>query len=199
VLLEGERIAALVVGGGRVAERKARALLASGASVRVVAPTITAGLRELAGQTERLTLIARAYTPGDVDDALLVIAATDDAGVNRCVARDAREGGARLVNVADDPEAGNVVTVATHRAGELVIGVSAGGVPAAAARIRDRLAARFDERYATAVEALAGLRRTLLARGDREGGRRALDALVTDRFCDTVEQGTFADEVARWR
>jgi precorrin-2 dehydrogenase/sirohydrochlorin ferrochelatase len=198
VLLEGARIAALIVGGGRVAERKARALLAAGASVRVVAPTITPGLRELAAQTERLTLIARDYAPGDVGDALLVIAATDDAEVNRCVARDGREGGARLVNVADDPEAGNCVTVATHRAGELVIGISAGGVPAAAARIRDRLAAHFDERYAAAVETLAGLRRTMLARGDRAGWRRALDALVTESFCDTVENGTFADEVARW-
>jgi len=197
LVLDGEQIAALIVGGGRVAERKARSLLASGASVRVVAPTCTAELRALAAREERLSLVERAYVSGDVGDALLVISATDDTDVNRCVARDAHALG-RLVNVADDPTAGNCITVASHRSGDLLIAVSAGGVPAAAARIRDCLAERFDERYAMAVGALAHLRRTLLARGERETWHHALDALVPEHFCDSVERGAFADEVARW-
>jgi len=197
LVLDGKQIAALIVGGGRVAERKARSLLASGASVRVVAPACTAALHALAASEERLTLVERGYVSGDVGDALLVIAATDDADVNQCVARDAHALG-RLVNVADDPAAGNCMTVASHRSGDLLIAVSAGGVPAAAARIRDCLAERFDERYAAAVGALQGLRRTLLARGEREAWRRALDALVPEHFCDAVERGAFPDEVARW-
>jgi precorrin-2 dehydrogenase/sirohydrochlorin ferrochelatase len=198
LLLEGTRIHALVVGGGRVAERKVRALVASGAMVRVVSPAFTDGLHELAASTDRLTLLERAYERGDVGDALLVIAATNDAALNQCVARDAHHA-VRLVNVADDPDAGNCVTVAAHHAGDLVIAVSAGGVPSAAARIRDRLAERIDARYAAAVGALAHLRGTLLSRGERDAWRRAVDALVTDRFCDEVERGTFADEVSRWQ
>lgn len=198
LVLEGTRIDALVVGGGRVAERKVRALVASGARVRVVAPAFTDGLHALAASADRLTLVARAYEHGDVGDALLVIAATNDTALNQCVARDAHHA-VRLVNVADDPDTGNCVTVATHHAGDLVIAVSAGGVPSAAARIRDCLAQSIDSRYAEAVDALARLRRTLLARGEREAWRRAVDALVTDRFCDEVERGTFADEVSRWQ
>lgn len=198
LLLDGARLHALVVGGGRVAERKARALLAAGAEVRVVAPVCSPGLHDAAATDARLTLVPRRYASDDIGDALLVVAATDDAELNRHVAYDAHAVH-RLVNVADDPDAGNCVTVASHRAGDLVIGVSAGGVPSAAARIRDCLATRFDARYAAAVDALARLRRTLLARGERESWRRAVDALVPEHFCEAVEQGTFADEVARWQ
>lgn len=198
LVVEGTRLHALVIGGGRVAERKARALLASGADVRVIAPVCTPELYDLATSDAHLTLVSRGYASGDVGDALLVIAATDDAELNARVARDAHAMH-RLVNVADDPDAGNCVTVASHRAGDLVIGVSAGGVPTAAARIRDCLAERFDARYAAAVDALARLRRALLGRGDRESWHRAVETLVPEHFCDMVEQGTFADEVARWQ
>ena len=61
LLLEGSRIGALVVGGGRVAHRKAMALLESGAAVRVIAPEITSPLREAAVHWPRLVLVERAY------------------------------------------------------------------------------------------------------------------------------------------
>lgn len=198
LVLDGAQLHALVVGGGRVAERKVRALLASGAEVRVIAPVCTPGLHDAAARDARLTLVSRGYASDDMGDALLVVAATDDAELNGRIASDARALH-RLVNVVNDPDAGNCVTVAMHRAGDLVIGVSAGGVPSAAARIRDCLASRFDARYATAVDALARLRRTLLARGDREAWQRAADTLVPEHFCEAVEQGTFTDEVARWQ
>jgi precorrin-2 dehydrogenase/sirohydrochlorin ferrochelatase len=119
--------------------------------------------------------------------------------VNALVAADARRAG-RLVNVADDPAAGNCVTVAAHRSGPLVIGVTA-GVPTAAAYIRDAIAERFDGRYADALSALAALRARLLAAGDRDAWRRAVDALVDDDFCSRVEAAPerFAQEVAAWR
>ncbi len=91
------------------------------------------------------------------------------------------------------------MTVATHRAGELVIAVFAGGVPAVARRIRDAIGERFDARYAGAVEALGALRRRLLATGEREAWRRALRTLVAEDFCDRVEQGTIPADAASWR
>jgi siroheme synthase, N-terminal domain len=198
VVLDGEAIAALVVGGGRVAARKVRALLGAGAHVRVVAPTVRESLRELARATSRCTLIERGYQSGDLADATLVFAATDKPEVNAGVARDARQSGI-LVNVADDGSLGDFVTPAAHERGGLLIAVTAGGVPGAAVRIRDAVAERFDERYADALARLGELRSTLLGSGDREGWRRAAAALLDDDFCARVESGALNEELAAWR
>jgi siroheme synthase-like protein len=197
VVLIGESIEALIVGGGRVAERKARSLLAAGARVRVVAPGLTEALRALAREAPRLSLVEREYVTDDIAGATLVIAATGSREVNARVSVEGRAA-RRLVNVADDPTAGNFITVATHRAGDLVIGVSAGGVPRAASRIRDALAERFDDRYAEAVRALGSLRERMLSAGDRAGWEQAVDELISGEFCERVEAGEFLDEVAAW-
>ena len=197
IVLDGESIAALVVGGGRVAERKARALLAAGARVRIVAPSVSESLREIARSSARCSIIERQYERGDIADARLVFAATDERGVNAGVAEDARRADV-LVNVADDGSLGDFVTPAAHESGALLITVTAGGVPGAAARIRDALRERFDERYADALTQLGKLRSALLESGDREGWRRAATALLDDDFCARVESGAFAEEVAAW-
>ena len=197
LVLDGATLSAVVVGGGAVATRKVRALLDAGAAVRVVAPRMSAELRALAAASARLTLVERAYRPGDVGDATLVIAAADSRAVNRAVACDGRAA-RRLVNVADAPREGNCVTVAAHRAGDLLVAVFAGGVPGAAARVRDAIAARFDDRYARALRALGELRARLRAAGGGEAWRGAASQLVGDDFCASVESGTFAERVARW-
>lgn len=198
VVLDGDAIAALVVGGGRVAERKVRALVSSGARVRVVAPVIRESLRELARSSDRCTLEEREYRPEDVAGATLVFAATDRREVNARVAEDARRAGV-LVNVADDGAGGDFVTPALHASGGLLIGVTTGGVPAAAARIRDAIADRFDERYADALARLGELRTALLESGDGERWRRAAAALLDDDFCARVESGAIGEELSAWR
>ena len=197
ILLEGAAVRALVVGGGAVAVRKAIALLDAGADVRVVAPSIARPLHDRVS-SGRLELVARAYESSDIADAQLVVAATDDRTVNAVVALDARTAG-RLVNVADAPGDGSFSTMATHRLGALIIGVSAGGVPSAAARIRDALALRFDARYASALSELAALRRRMLDADDGESWRRRADMLIDERFCDAVESGELATRVSAWR
>jgi siroheme synthase-like protein len=197
LMLHGDAIEALIVGGGPVAARKARALLGAGARVRVVATEIGADMRALAGSFDRIRLEERPYAPGDIGSAHLVIAATSDRAINRRVADEAHAAH-RLVNVADDASRGNCRTTATHRAGELVIGISAGGVPMAAVRIRDAIAARFDERYGDAVATLASLRRRLIDSGAADAWARASAALIDDGFCERVERGSFEIEAARW-
>lgn len=197
IVLDGERLEALVVGGGDVGARKTRALLESGASVRVVTRAVGDALRALASSSSRLTIAEREYEAGDIGDALLVVAATHDRATNARVASDARAR-RRLVNVADAPDEGNCVTAATLRAGELVVAVGAGGVPAVAARVRDALATRLDDRYADAVSSLGSLRRTLLARGERDRWRRAVAELVDEGFCESVERGAFGERVRAW-
>ena len=197
IAIHAPDISVLVVGGGRVATRKAVAFLTAGARVRVVAPAISGELREKADMSDRLTLHARDYARGDVEGATLVIAATDDARVNEAVVQDARAAG-KLVNRADKGAAGNFSTMAVHRAGELTVGVLA-GVPGAAARVRDMIAQRFDQRYADALEFLVTARAAMLARGQPDGWRELADDIVSQDFCDLVEGGEFEERTTRWR
>ena len=198
LVLDGAAVNALVIGGGRVAVRKVTALLESGARVRVLAPQVDPALEDLQGRNTSLAIIREPYSVGRLGDALLVVAATNDSQVNARIASEARACG-KLVNVVGAPELGNCITPAVHRAGELVVAVSAGGVPAAAARIRDSIAHVFDERYSRAVRGLADLRRALLDGGRRDRWRDAAGALVTPDFCEQVESGRFADRIEEWR
>lgn len=198
IVLNGPAVEALVVGGGAVAARKARALLESGARVRVVALAVGDAMRELALRAgERLTITERAYSAGDIGSAHLVVAAAAER-VNARVARDA--GAAhRLVNVASAPHLGSFVTPAVHRAGGLLVAVVAGGVPRIAARVRDAIALRFDSRYGDAVDQLGALRRRMLHASGRRAWRAASDVLVAEDFCDAVERGELAERVGSWR
>lgn len=199
VMLDGARISALVVGGGAVAARRADALAAAGARVQIVAPAVDEAIDALAARSPDMVHIARrAYAASDLSGVTLAVAATDDSAVNEAVARDAIARGV-LVNVADAPECGTYITPAVHRAGDVVVAVSAGGVPAAASRIRDRIASTVDARYADAVRDLAAVRRDLLARGERTRWREASRALADDDFCARVESGRLHDELAPWR
>jgi siroheme synthase-like protein len=196
VALHGERITAVVIGGGTVGTRKALALAEAGAHVELVSPTVTQELEE-AALSRGIALIREAYRASHLDGATLVIAATDSRETNATIASDAHARG-KLVNITDYPDEGNFHTMALHRSGEVTIAVSAGGVPGAAARIRDAIAERFDARYERAVSALRGLRSRLIATGD-ERWRAAAPELIGDDFCNSVEDGSFDRKMSSWR
>ena len=198
IMLDGASVSALVVGGGTVAARKAAALLDAGATVRVVAPTVCADVVELESTCATLSVIRAPYSSAQLGDASLVVAATDNRAVNARVAADAR-GGGRLVSVVDAPELGNYTAPAVHRTGDVVVAVSAGGVPGAATRIRDAIARSIDGRYSAAVRELAALRRSLLGGDRRDRWAEASRTLIGSDFCEQVESGTYATKVAEWR
>lgn len=123
----------LLVGGGEVATRKGRLLVKAGARLRVVAPEISAELRELAARYQG-EIHARAYQAGDLAGCVLVVAATDDTALNETVSRDAQA--ARLpVNVVDNPALCTYITPAIIDRSPLVIAVSSGGQAPVLARL----------------------------------------------------------------
>jgi uroporphyrin-III C-methyltransferase / precorrin-2 dehydrogenase / sirohydrochlorin ferrochelatase len=131
--LDGRR--AVVVGGGRVAQRRVPALLAAGAEVVLVSPEVTPALDDLIARGE-LTWSRRPYQVGDCDGAWLVQACTDDAKVNAAVAAEAEALRVWCVR-ADDAQASAAWTPASGRVGETTVGVLAGGDPRRAAGVRD--------------------------------------------------------------
>ena len=131
--LDGRR--ALVVGGGRVAQRRVPALLAAGAEVVLVSPEATPALEDLVDRDE-LTWGRRPYRTGDCEGAWIVQACTGDGKVNAAVAAEAE--GRRIWCVrADDAEASAAWTPAGGRVDDTSIAVLAGGDPRRAAGIRD--------------------------------------------------------------
>ena len=161
VLLDLRNRRAVVVGGGTVAEGKVGPLLDAGAAVTVVAPVLTPGL-SLRAREGRLVHVGRSYQPGDLTDAHLVIAATDDPEVNHAVHAEA-ESQRIPVNVVDDPPYCGFILPSILRQGDLVVAVStSGNAPALAVRIRERLERELGDEYGRFLE-LAGSIRAPLA------------------------------------
>jgi cobalt-precorrin 5A hydrolase / precorrin-3B C17-methyltransferase len=126
----------VVVGGGEVATRKVRGLLAAQANVRVISPALSEELHKL-HDAGAIAWSARAYVAGDLAGAGLAFAATNVRGVNHAVAEEARQRGV-LCNVADAPAEGAFHVPAVYRDGETVIAVGTGGAqPRRAAQLRD--------------------------------------------------------------
>lgn len=147
----------LVVGGGRVAERKVGLLLECGAEVAVVSPVATPKIADLA-ERGAIRLARRRVRSADLKGVFLAFAATDDALVNRDVAGRVRKAGG-LANVADAPEACDFHVPAVVRRGDLTIAISTGGgSPALAKRLRQRLEATIGSEYEAFLEALRELR-----------------------------------------
>jgi precorrin-2 dehydrogenase/sirohydrochlorin ferrochelatase len=164
----------VIVGGGAVALRRARALLEAGAEVTVIAPRIGDELAGLAVRTHR-----RAYQDGDLAGAFLAVVATDDPAANRAAGQEAARLGV-LCNRADDPEAGDLVVPAHVNIGLVTIVVGSGGIsPRAAAVIRDQLAVQLDRDWSRLLEIVEPFRAELQQRVEPiERRRRALHELT---------------------
>ena len=143
---------ALVIGAGLVADRKIALLLSAGARVIVGAhaahPQVQARAR--AGDVE---LRLAPFDPAWLDEAWLVIAATNDRALNRQVA-DAAAARRLFCNVVDDVALSSAQVPAIVDRAPITIAISSGGsAPVIARRLRERIESLFDP----ALGALAAL------------------------------------------
>ena len=183
----------LVIGGGKIAEGKVEGLLAAQAQVTIIAPNLTARLHDLVAE-KQLTYLARAYQPGDLTGAFLVICATDQAEINHQVWQ---EGTANrlLVNVVDDIPRCNFIAPSILRKGDLTIAISTSGkAPALAVRLKERLQGELGPEYERFLE-LAGELREPLARQvpDFETRKALWYELVDSEILNALARG---DEAA---
>ncbi|WP_258360547.1 precorrin-2 dehydrogenase/sirohydrochlorin ferrochelatase family protein [Moorella sulfitireducens] len=147
----------LVVGGGKVGERKVLNLLEAGARITLVSPDATHVLADLA-LTRQLVWLRREYQSGDIAGMTLVFAVTADAGLNAQVASDCRQAGI-WVNVADAPGNCTFMVPSVVRRGDLQIAIStAGKSPALARQLRQKLEAEIGPEYGPWLDFLGELR-----------------------------------------
>jgi uroporphyrin-III C-methyltransferase/precorrin-2 dehydrogenase/sirohydrochlorin ferrochelatase len=179
----------LVVGGGDVAERKVRLLIAAGARVTVQAPAITAWLDDEAA-AGRLEIERRAFASELPGDIWLVIAATDDRHVNAEVAAVAA-GRRLLVNVVDDAELSTFQVPAIVDRSPLVIAISSGGTaPVLARLVRERIESLLDASYGRLAALLEKWRARIRAAVPDVGvRRRCYEAMVHGSVASHVRAG----------
>ncbi|MBA6100394.1 uroporphyrinogen-III C-methyltransferase [Pseudomonas juntendi] len=180
--LQGGRV--LVVGGGEIALRKARLLADAGSVLRVVAPDVDGQLAALARESGGEVLV-RGYQAADLVGCRLVIAATDDPGLNAQVSADA-QAVSLPVNVVDAPALCTVIFPAIVDRSPLVIAVSSGGdAPVLARLIRAKLEAWIPAAYGELAGLAARFRHKVKSLYPDVNQRRG--------FWETVFQGPIAE------
>ncbi|MNB67682.1 Precorrin-2 dehydrogenase [compost metagenome] len=202
VMLDVRGRKCVVIGGGKVAERKTLGLLEAGADVAVISPALTPVLYELAERSS-LVWMNRQYAPGDARGAFLVYAATGDREVNEAVAREADALGIP-VNVGSHGEAGSFITPGVFRRGRLTVAVSTSGSgPGVAVRITKLLEDTIGGEYEQYLDFLYEMRREIKRRETSPEIRTALlKKLGTLEVLDEIRAGTFMEwgpeRIASW-
>ena len=155
----------VIVGGGTVALRKAHDLVEAEADLTVVAETPSSELKEMS-ESKLLKLNNKRFEPGDIDNAFLVVAATDDDTVNAEIAAAAKRKGI-LVNVVDTPELCDFYTGAIVKRGPLRIAISTSGCcPKISGQIRRELEELFPENFGDYITYAGEMRTYILSLDD---------------------------------
>ena len=153
--LSGKRC--VLIGGGKVAERKTIRLLRVGADVLVISPTLSLKLQTLK-EKGRITHVPRPYECGDIKSAFLIIAATDSEETNRQIAEEAKKLD-KLLNVVDTPSLCSFIVPSVLSRGLLTIAISTGGAsPALAKEIRRELQRLYGPEFSKHLKVLRDTR-----------------------------------------
>lgn len=149
----------VIAGGGRVAERRIRSLLESGACITVISPHVTEDIQRFA-EEGKIKWKQRNIRHRDIQAVFLLIAATDNPEVNQAIIQSAPSNA--LVNATGDAELGNTQFPAVLERGKLSIAISTNGAsPKLAAKLRNQLANELDQGYEAYVDFLDTFRRLL--------------------------------------
>jgi precorrin-2 dehydrogenase / sirohydrochlorin ferrochelatase len=172
VFLDLRRRPVIVIGGGEVAERLIRTLMACGAKVRIISPEVSPGLEKLAREG-KIRLRKRAYRIGDLMGYPFVFAATNDPKVNLMV-HDEVQIRSNWVHVVDEPDLCTFFAPEVLSRGNLAIAVSTAGIsPILAKHIRDELEKRYGPEHDGFLDLLEELRPVVNKRFPRDPKSRA--------------------------
>lgn len=176
----------LVVGGGAVAARKTRRLLAAGARVTLVAPRLGQAIAALAAGGD-INVHRRPFHVDDLEGQKLVVAATDDEAINTAIAQAACELDIP-VNVAAPGHLSTVILPKVIDRAPVQIAVASGGAsPALMRQLNRHLDALIPRAYGELAAVLAEFR--------DEVGARFADADERRRFHDAIIDGPVSEHV----
>jgi len=179
---------AVVVGGGKVAERKVRLLVKAGANVKVISPDITKPLKKLR-EKSKLKHVNRNYVKRDLKNAYIVIAATSSAEINTKIAGESEN----LVNVVDSPSEGNYIVPSVVTRGPLTIAISTEGTsPAVSKTIRKEVEKHYSKEFTHYMRFLEVMREKAVAEiTDSNKRRKFLKSLASEELIYIVRNQGF--------
>ncbi len=167
--LENKRIT--VIGGGKVAFRKAKKLLEYKGEVVVVSPFLIDEWKEI---KEKMCIIKEEYKKEYIKDSFLVIAATSSKEVNEKIALYCKEKKI-LCNVVDDMDLSDFIVPSSIKRGDLVLSVSTmGKSPSMASKIRKELEEKYTKEYIEYIEVLGEIRKLILEKCEEEKVRKKI-------------------------
>ena len=177
----------LVIGGGPLGEEKVVKLLECNAKVIVIAPVVTPAVEKLAAQGQ-VEWLMREYRTGDLAQAFIAIASTDDDDTNRQIYAEAEERNV-LLNVVDVTHLCTFIAPSVARRGEVTVATSTGGAsPALARTFREKLESSRILEYADLAPILARGRAELRHRGLRVPPDH-WQRCITEELLDIVQSG----------
>ena len=180
----------LIVGGGAVALRKANLLHRAGAILTVIAPEVLDDLKYIAEQSGGQYCM-REYHSDDLENAAIVIAATNQKAINAKVAHEA-DSLHKPVNVVDSPELCNFILPSIVDRSPMLIAVSSGGgSPVLARLLRARIESMIPAAYGRLADFTAKLRSSVKDAIKVESNRK--------RFWESVLEGPIAENVLAGR
>lgn len=194
--LQGKKT--VVVGGGFVATRKVKSLLEAEADIVVVSPAMTEELRVYA-QEKRLIWKEKIFEEKDVQDAFLIIAATNREEVNVQVWESIKAN--QLVNIVDRPDLSTFIVPSTVRRGKLIVSVSTSGAsPGLARRIGKELSNLYDQAYEDYIVFLDRCRRHILVHvEDKQVRKQLFQELLDERFLELTRKKLIEEREALLR
>ncbi|MDQ0215870.1 precorrin-2 dehydrogenase/sirohydrochlorin ferrochelatase [Oikeobacillus pervagus] len=177
----------VVVGGGKVAERKVLHLIESHADVTVVSPNMTKTLRVMSEQ-HQITWLRKYFEEDDLRDAVLVFAATNDSEINEKVRKSAQP--QQFVNVVDQPKKSDFHVPSMVRKGRLNIAISTTGAsPILAKIIKKDLESKYGEEYEEYLDFLYEARQQIILEvKDSAMKRQLLSAIASPEFLESDQR-----------
>lgn len=180
----------VVVGGGKIATRRIQTLLNYTEHIHVVSPTITDTINQWA-QTQQIIYWNKRFEPTDIEDADVVIAATNDSQVNDEVKQSLPQH--VLFNHVGQADLGNITFPNVFRRDRLTISVSTESAsPKLGQRLIQDLEDTYNEDYATYVQFLYQSRQYIKALRIEPSDKHALlEEILSDKYLDENEQHEF--------
>lgn len=163
VFLKLNQLHTVIIGAGPVGLEKLNAVLGQSeqAKITVVAEEITWEVYELAERLPQVKLLKKSYAAADLDEADIVIAATNNNGLNEEIIRDAHAL-KLLVNVADKPDLCDFYLGSIVKKGDLKIAISTNGKsPTIAKRLKELFNDNLPGELDITLQQMSSLRNTL--------------------------------------
>ncbi|MEB7724161.1 MULTISPECIES: NAD(P)-binding protein [Mammaliicoccus] len=185
-----------VIGGGKIAERRVKAILESDAVIHVISPELTEDLFQLY-LDEKIIWKKKIFESSDLEDADFIISATNQQEVNDVIKKSAPKHS--LINMVSDAQVGNVIFPGTLKRGKLQISVtSTGASPKLVSNILDDLEKQYPVDYEEYVEFLFESRIIIKSLNlEKTEKNQLLESILSDQYFDKDEQNKLINWLRR--